>query len=103
MELFLAGAASFLALSGAVAIVWDDEVREAALTLLWATLTLPAILLWAGAMTLLSRLPDHVRPRMIRGRGLSVHALRRVAERAEHDGWMVSSRRASIIVMRKVK
>lgn len=93
--------AAVLLVSFAVALVVDGDVREAVVTTLWAMVVGPILLSWMGAVALLRLLPSPIRPRRIRGRALSVEALKRVGDRVQHDGWMVSGRYASIIVLKR--
>jgi hypothetical protein len=92
-----------LLISLIVAMIVDSDAREAVVTTLWAMIVGPILLSWMGAVALLRLLPPPIRPRRIRGRALSVRALQRVADKAQHDGWMVSGRFASIVVLRRKK
>jgi hypothetical protein len=103
MTTVLLTVAVMLSLSLATALVVDSDVREAVTTTLWAMIVGPILLSWMGAVVLLRLLPAPIRPRRIRGRALSPKTLQRVADRAQHDGWMVSSRYASIVVIRRKK
>ncbi len=89
--------------SAVAAIMFDSEAREGFLTVGWVLLIGPAVMTWLGIALLLSKLPERVRPRMVRGRKLSTRALQRVADRAQADGWMVSTRVGAIVVLKRKK
>lgn len=101
MDAIIAGAAAVLLLSTVCAIAFDSDVREGFLAVGWALLIGPAVMTWLGLALLLSHLPQRYRPRMVRGRRLSPRALQRVADRANTDGWMVSTRRGAIVVLKR--
>lgn len=103
MTMFLLGALALFTVGVIVGLVFDEDTREAALSLLWAGMFGVPTLLWMLAALALRLLPASIRPRMVRGRRMSTAALDRIARRAEHEGWVVSSRVTSIIVLKRKK
>jgi hypothetical protein len=99
--MFLWGVLATLALGALLAVLFDQEIREAALSLGWALLIGLPVMLFLGVAWLARRLPERIRPRMVRGRKLSTKALQRAVLHADYFGWSISRPSVSIIVFRR--
>lgn len=100
--MFVWGVLATMAAGLLLALVFDEDTRDAVLTLGWAMLIGTPLMLFLGLTWVLRHiLPTRLWPRMIRGRTLSARALGRVADQAAHQGWMVSRPGTSVIVLRR--
>lgn len=99
--MFLWGVLATMLFGLVFAVLFDEDAREAALTVGWVLLIGAPVMLWLGVVWLLRKLPKRVRPRAIRGRRLSTRALQRVALHADYQGWMVSRPSTSVLVLRR--
>ncbi len=99
--MFVWGVLVTLAVGVIVGMLMDSEIRDAAVTLAWAALYGPPVLLALGVARLLRLLPVRWQPRMVRGRRLSTKALQRVALHADVHGWSISRPATSIIIVKR--
>lgn len=101
MMIFLWGVITTMLVGLLAAVVFDEEAREAALTLVWVLLIGAPVMLILGTIWLSHKLPERFQWRGIRGRTLSTRALRRAVTHADYHGWTVSRPSTTIIMLKR--
>lgn len=101
---FLIGVAVTVVAGYAVMLATDKDVRDSTLGVLWGLGAGPVMLLLMLVVWLFRVTGNgHRRLPVLKGKRLSVRAMRRFAERVDAGGWVVTWRGGGLMLIRKAK